>query len=93
MKRNGRQRTVPRTRRGKAITAHLDREGLTLHQAAARARIAFTTLYRIIHDEPGRQSVGTVEIVCERLGLPLELVAPGLARLARPEPASLAATA
>lgn len=78
----GRPRRSPDSSRGRAILRLIDGQGLTLAEAACRAGIAFATLYRLIHDDPGKQSVATVEAVCGRLHIPLNLVAPGLVKLA-----------
>lgn len=79
----GRPRKPARTRRGKTILAALDAAGLTLHEAAAKARISFEALCRVIHDDPEYLQVRTVAAVCGRLGLPLDLVAPTMRKLPR----------
>lgn len=79
-RRPGAQRRPATTARGEAILAEIDKQGLTLHEAAARAGISFESLSRVIHEtEPGRLKVSTVAAVCGRLGIPLELAAPDLA--------------
>lgn len=77
----GRPRKPARTRRGKAILAAIDALGLTLSAAAERAGIGLDSLLRVIHEfDPGVLQVRTVVAVCDRLGLPLELVAPALGK-------------
>lgn len=77
---NARRRKAT-TDRGRKILAALDAQGLTLQAAAERARVSYGTIQRAIHSDPGFASVSTVEALCKRLSLPLELVAPQLAAL------------
>ncbi len=81
-----RPRKPARTRRGKRILAAIDRQGLTLHEAADKAGISFNALQRVIHEDAGWLQVRTVVAVCLRLGLPLELVAPPMAKLPQVAP-------
>lgn len=79
----GRPRKPATTSRGQAILDALDAQGLTLLAAAAKAGIAADSLHRVVHEpDPGWLQVKTVAAVCESLGLPLELVAPCLGKLA-----------
>jgi lambda repressor-like predicted transcriptional regulator len=76
-KRNaGRAPTPPTTRRGEAILAALAERGLTMSQAASTAGLTFQALYNAIHRPPEKLSVKVVAALCEKLGLPLSLVAP-----------------
>ena len=80
----GRPRKPAKSRRGKLILAALDAQGLTLYAAAARAGVGFEALRRVIHEDPDWLQVRTVVAVCSRPRLPLELVAPSMAKLTKP---------
>lgn len=79
-KRGGRKPARAKTERGRAILASLEAQGLTLQAAARKSRLAFPVLFRAIHGDPDRLNVQTIAALCGRLGLPLALVAPPLAK-------------
>ena len=80
-RRGGRQPAQPRTERGRAILAHIQGMGLSLSEAAAKARVSFPALHNALHKRPEDLTVKVVAALCGRLGLPLDLVAPQLASL------------
>lgn len=77
----GRPVSPPRTERGRAILARIREEGLTITEAAARAGVNFDTLHAAIH-KPNLDlmSLRAVERICTRLGVPLSVLSPVLAR-------------
>jgi hypothetical protein len=77
-RKGGRRRAPAKTERGRQLLAALDERGLTLYAAAKKARLTFPALYQAIHGDPQKMSVRTVVALCERLGLPLSIVAPKL---------------
>lgn len=81
-RRNGRPPSTPQTARGRALLAAITSQGLTLAEAAKRAGMSFAALRGVIDHDPDRLSVRTVRTVCQRLNLPLSVVAPKLADLA-----------
>lgn len=80
-RRNGRPPAPPTTARGRALLAAITAQDLTLHQAAERAGMTFAALRGVLDNDPDRLSVKTVRTICERLRVPLKLVAPKLADL------------
>lgn len=78
-RRNGRPPATPPTARGRALLAAITAQNLTLAEAAKRAGLTFAALHGVIHNDPDRLTVRTVRTVCQRLGVPLRLVAPKLA--------------
>lgn len=77
----GREPRRPKSARGQAFLGAILSQGLSLEAAAKKAGISYPTLAKLIHDEPDRATVGVVEAVCKRLSIPLDVVAPGLAKL------------
>lgn len=80
-RRGGRQPAQPKTKRGQELLASIQGMGLTLCEAAAKARVSFPALHNALHADPDRMTVRVVAALCGRLGLPLDLVAPQLAAL------------
>lgn len=80
----GRPRKPVKNARGRAILAALEAKGLGVYAAADKAGISYDAMSRVLHEpDAGWLQVRTVVAVCEHLGLPLELVAPCLARINR----------
>ena len=78
--RMGRKPITPSTERGREILARLAEKGLGVMEAAEQAGLSYNVLFRAIHDAPERMTMRTAYALHERLGLPLSLVAPQLAR-------------
>ena len=78
-RRGGRERRPAKTARGRAMLAHIDALGLTVTQAARRARVGFVQLDRAIHGDPAQLRAAVIAALCGRLGMPLPLVAPAVA--------------
>lgn len=72
---------APRTERGRAIYAHIADMGLSLTDAAKKAGVSFNTLRKACWGDPENTPLGTIEKLCESLGLPLAVLSPRLATL------------
>lgn len=60
--------------------ARIESQGLTLCQAARKAKVSFRVLFDVVHrDPPSRVSGETLAKLRDTLALPVDLVCPALA--------------
>lgn len=78
----GRPRTAARSPLGKRIEDLAVRQGMTMHQLAAAARIPVSTLYRVTTGETPDPRVSTVQAIAAALGITVDhmIAAPKRAR-------------
>lgn len=81
-------RSVPQTARGRRILKHIEAAGLTLTQAAEKSGVQFATLHKLLHVDTSidRVHLSVVERLVTRLGIPLDVFSPELAKAVRRAP-------
>ena len=76
-----RPRNAPASARGQAILDHIDKLGLTITGAAAKAGVSPNVISEMVARGNGdHTSLRVAALLVERLGLPLKLLCPALAR-------------